>query len=74
VDQARPLAWWRFRILALIGLLLSWLPSGAVFYLDGFFRTHGQLRNPFAVLLITAEVAAVCYVVYRVLRRLDPQA
>jgi len=74
VEQARPLAWWQFRFFALIGLILSGLPSGAVFYLDGFFQRHEQLRNPFVISVLAGELAVVSYVAYCLVRRMAREA
>jgi len=64
-------AWWQRELFLFIGFVLSALPSLVVFHLDAFFHAHEQLRNPFAVFLITAEVAVVCYVVHRIARSVE---
>jgi hypothetical protein len=71
---SRPPAWWQFEIFASIGLLLTALPSFVIYRLDAFFQVHGQLRNPMVVLLLTIEVAVLCYVVHRAARSLERRA
>jgi|SRR5271166_758305 len=64
-------AWWQFEIFASIGLVLTAIPSYAIYRLDGFFHAHEQLRNPVVVMLLTVEVAALCHVVYRAVRHIE---
>jgi hypothetical protein len=68
---SHPAAWWQSEVFLFIGFLLSALPSFAVFQLDAFFHAHEQLRYPFAALLIAAEVAVLCYAVYRIARSVE---
>jgi hypothetical protein len=56
-------AWWQFRVFAWIGLLLVWLPSGAVAFLDTYLHQH-ELHNPVAISLIAVELALICYGAY----------
>jgi hypothetical protein len=67
-------AWWQFEIFASIGLLLTALPSYAIYRLDEFFHAHEQLRYPVVAMLLTVEVAVLCYVAHRAVRHVERSA
>jgi hypothetical protein len=70
-QPSRLLHWWQFEWLAAVGFTLSALPSFVIFKLDAFFAANESLRNPVAALLVFLEVAAIAWLIYKVVSVLD---
>jgi hypothetical protein len=73
-ELAHPPAWWQFQIFAYVGLLLSAAPSYVAYRLDPFLQAHPQLREPMIALLLLAQIGGLCYVVWRIARRVGRNA
>jgi len=57
-------AWWQFKALAAIGMLLLAAPTYVIFLFDDFFAANEPLRNPVAITLAALEIGGLCVFVY----------